>query len=289
MDKIIVTCAVTGSADTPDKNPAVPVTPEQIAASSIDAASAGAAIVHLHVRDPETGRASGDPALFREVTERIRDSGCDVILNLSTGRGARYVPGEYDPSIAAAGTTLCDPLERIQHVLELRPEICSLDIVTMNRRGFVTMNTPDHLATMATAIRDAGVLPEIEIFDGGNMQLALDMIDDGQLAAPGLFQFCLGVKWGMPANAESVLYLRSMLPTKAQWSAFGIGSGEFPMVALTAVTGGHVRVGLEDNIYLDKGKLAPSNATLVERAVTIIHSIGSEVASAAEARKILGL
>jgi uncharacterized protein (DUF849 family) len=289
MRKLIVTCAVTGSGNTVEKNPAVPVTPEQIAASSVEAAAAGASIIHIHVRNRATGRASNDPSLFSEVVDRIRESGCDAILNLSTGRGARYVPADHDPLEAAEGSTLRDPIARVQHVLGTRPEICSLDIVTMNRQGFVTMNTPEHCARMAAAIFDAGVLPELEVFDAGHMELTLDMIRNGQLARPGFFQFCLGIKWGMPANAESVLYLRSMLPQNAVWSAFAIGSEEFPMVALAAVTGGHVRVGLEDNLYIDRGELASSNAVLVERAVTIIQSVGHEVATPTEARKTLGL
>ena len=289
MHKIIITCAVTGSGYTVDKNPAVPITPQQIAASSVEAVTAGASIIHIHVRNPETGKASNDPELFREVVERIRSSDCDAILNLSTGRGARYVPSGHDPLEAAEGSTLRDPLLRVQHVVDLKPEICSLDIVTMNRQGFVTMNTPEHCGIMAAAIRQAGVLPELEVFDVGHMTLTLDMIREGQIAMPGFFQFCLGINWGMPANAESILYLRSMLPENALWSAFGIGPEEYPVVALAAAMGGHVRVGLEDNLYLARGELAPSNAALVERAVTIIHSIGDEVASPADARGMLGL
>jgi uncharacterized protein (DUF849 family) len=288
-DAVLITCAVTGSADTVSKNPAVPVTPEEIANSAIDAAKAGAAIVHLHVRDPETGKASNDRELFRETVNRIRDSNSDVLLNLSTGRGARYVPDRADPTIAAEGTTLRLPGQRSQHVLALKPEICSLDIATMNRAGFVLINTPEHLEEMATAITAADVKPELEVFDGGHLRLAQHFLERGLLTRPAFFQFCLGIQWGMPATEDSILYLANQLPADAVWSAFGIGASEFPIVALAVSMNGHVRVGLEDNLYLKKGELAPSNAALVERAVQIIEDAGKRTGTPADARELLDL
>ena len=288
-DAVLITCAVTGSANTVKKNPAVPVTPQEIAQSAIDATKAGAAIVHLHVRNPETGRATNKPELFQETVDRIRDSDSDAVLNLSTGRGARYVPDPADPTVAAEGTTLRLPAERIQHVLALKPEICSLDIATMNRAGFVLINTPDHLEKMAAAIRAADVKPELEVFDGGHLRLAMDFLQRGLLTRPPFFQFCLGIQWGMPADTEAISYLVSQLPPDAVWSAFGIGASEFPIVDLATSMNGHVRVGLEDNLYLKKGELAPSNAALVERAVQIIEDTGKHVGTPADARKLLGL
>jgi uncharacterized protein (DUF849 family) len=285
----MISCAVTGSADSPGKNPAVPVTPAQIAQSSIDAAKAGAAIVHIHVRNPQTTKLSMDGALYREVVERIRASGCDVLINLTTGPGARYVPSADDPTKPAAGTNLTRPDIRVRHVVELRPEICSLDMGSMNMGGRVFINTPEHLETMATAIRDADVLPELEVFETGHLLLAKRMIETGHIKGPGMFQICLGVAWGQPATPEAMTYMRNLLPAGSPWFAFGISLHQFPMVAQSVLLGGHVRVGLEDNLYLEKGKLAPSNAALVEKAARIIEVLGDQVATPAEARQILGL
>jgi uncharacterized protein (DUF849 family) len=287
--KVMISCAVTGSADSPGKNPAVPVTPAQIAQSSIDAAKAGAAIVHIHVRNPETTKLSMDGALYREVVERIRASGSDVLINLTTGPGARYVPTADDPTKPAAGTNLTRPDIRVRHVVELRPEICSLDMGSMNMGGRVFINTPEHLETMATAIRDADVLPELEVFETGHLLLAKRMIETGHIKGPGMFQICLGVAWGQPATPEAMTYMRNLLPAGSPWFAFGISLHQFPMVAQSVLLGGHVRVGLEDNLYLEKGKLAPSNAALVEKAARIIELLGDHVATPAEARQILGL
>jgi uncharacterized protein (DUF849 family) len=287
--KVIISCAVTGSADSPGKNPAVPVTPEQIAQSSIDAAKAGAAVVHIHVRNPKTTRPSMDGALYREVVERIRASGCDVLINLTTGPGARFVPGADDPSQPGPETSLARPEVRVRHVIELRPDICSLDMGSMNMGGRVFINTPEHLQTMAVAIREAGVLPELEVFETGHLLLAKRMIETGHIKAPGMFQICLGIAWGQPATPEAMSYMRNLLPAGSPWFAFGISLHQFPMVAQSVLLGGHVRVGLEDNLYLEKGKLAPSNAALVEKAGSIINILGDQVATPAEAREILGL
>lgn len=289
MPSTIISCAVTGSAPTPDKNPAVPVTPLEIANSAIDAARAGAAIVHCHVRDPETKKPSMDLELYREVATRIRDADVDVILNLTTGPGARFSPASDDPGKASADSQMCSPDQRVEHVLELKPDICSLDVATMNRKNHVFLNSPDHLNVMADHIRKAGVKPEIEVFDTGHILNAQKMIDDGLIAAPPFFQFCLGVDYGAPATVETMLLMKSMLPKDALWSAFGISRFQFPIVAASVLLGGNVRVGLEDNLYLERGVLAPSNAALVEKAGQIIQHLGGSVANAAEARARLGL
>jgi uncharacterized protein (DUF849 family) len=287
--KIIISCAVTGSADSPGKNPAVPVTPEQIAKSSIDAAKAGAAVVHIHVRNPQTTKPSMDGALYREVVERIRASGTDVLINLTTGPGARFEHDPQDPTRASPASTLRGPEDRVRHVVELRPDICSLDMGSLNVGSRVFINTPQHLQTMAVAIRDVGVLPELEVFETGHLLLAKRMIETGHIKPPGMFQLCLGISWGQPATPEAMTYMRNLLPPGSPWFAFGISLYQFPMVAQAVLLGGHVRVGLEDNLYLEKGKLAPSNAALVEKAAHIIEVLGDQVASPAEAREILGL
>jgi uncharacterized protein (DUF849 family) len=287
--KVMISCAVTGSADSPRKNPAVPVTPVQIAQSAVDAAKAGASIVHIHVRDLKTTKPSMDDALYREVVERIRASGTDVLINLTTGPGARFVPGPDDPLQPAPGTNLTRPENRVRHVVELRPEICSLDMGSMNMGGRVFINTPEHLETMAVAIRGAGVLPELEVFETGHLLLAKRMIETGHIKGPGMFQICLGIAWGQPATPEAMTYMRNLLPVGSPWFAFGISLHQFPMVAQAVLLGGHCRVGLEDNLYLEKGTLAPSNAALVEKAARIIEVLGDQVATPAEARQILGL
>jgi uncharacterized protein (DUF849 family) len=285
--KIMISCAVTGSADTPGKNPAVPVTPQQIAQSAIDAAKAGAAIVHIHVRDPATTRPSMDVALYRETVDRIRQSGTDVVINLTTGPGARFVPGSDDPLKVGPATNLKLPAQRVEHILPLRPEICSLDMGSMNMGSYVFVNPPNYLEAMAVAIRDANVLPELEVFEAGHLRLARRLIETGHIKAPGMFQICLGIAWSQPATPEAMAYMRGMLPPDSPWFAFGISLHQFPMVAQAVLLGGHVRVGLEDNIYLGKGELAPSNAALVEKAVRIIELLGDSVATPADARKML--
>ncbi|MCJ2038960.1 3-keto-5-aminohexanoate cleavage protein [Methylobacterium sp. E-041] len=287
--KTVITCALTGSFDTPSKNPAVPVSPEAIARSALEAAEAGAAVVHVHVRHPETAAPSMELAHYREVVERIRERNADVILNLTTGAGGRFVPGASDPAAAGLGTLFETPAVRTRHVSALRPELCTLDVATMNFGENLFLNTPAHLRAMAEAIRAAGVRPEIEVFDLGHIALARHLIAEGHLAAPPLFQICLGIPWGAPADPETLVQMRARLPADAVWSAFGIGRAEFPMVALAASMGGNVRVGLEDNLYLARGRLAPSNAALVEKAVTLLSLIDCAPASPAEARAIFGL
>lgn len=285
---VIISCAVTGSGDTVGASRFVPVTPVQIADEALAAHAAGAAVVHLHVRHPETGAPSRETALYREVVERIRAAKTDVILNLTTGLGARFSPDPQDPNRNAA-PGMANPADRMNHVLELRPEICSLDVATMNFGRHAFVNTPDHITQIAEAVRAAGVKPELEVFDLGHMALAKSLYAKGLFADPPFFQFCLGVPWGAPATTEAMLALRSMLPACANWSSFGVGAQHFSTVAAAVVNGGHVRVGLEDNLYMSKGVLAEGNAPMVTRAARIIREIGAEVATPAEARQILGL
>ena len=287
--KVMISCAVTGSADTPGRNPAVPVSPPEIAASAIDAAKAGAAIVHIHVRDPKTTRPSMDPTLYREVVDRIRASGSDVLVNLTTGPGARYVPAADDPLKAGPGSTMKPASERVRHITEIKPDICSLDMGSMNMGPHVFVNTPLHLEAMAIKIRDSNVMPELEVFEAGHLLLSKRLIETGHVKTPSLFQICLGISWAQPATPEAMTYMRSLLPADCTWFAFGISLYQFPMVAQAVLLGGHPRVGLEDNLYLARGKLAPSNAALVEKAAHIIEVLGDHVATPAEARGILGL
>jgi uncharacterized protein (DUF849 family) len=287
--RVIITCAVTGGDDTAGRFANVPVTPEQIAQAAIDACKAGAAIAHIHVRDPQTGKPSMVTAHYREVVERIRDNGSPVIINLTTGPGARFVPSDTDANTAAAGSNLRPPQERVRHIVELKPEICSLDMGTLNFGKGALVNVPAHVEAIAREIRAAGVKPELELFDTGHMALALNFIERGLVDADSLFQIVLGVPWGAPATTETMTAFKSLMPHGAQWAAFGIGRFEFPMVAQAALLGGHVRVGIEDNLYIEKGVLARDNAQLVEKARAILELMGYGVATPAEARDMLGL
>ncbi len=285
---VIISCAVTGSGDTTGQSRFVPVTPKQIADDALAAHGAGAAVVHLHVRNPETGGPSRDIALYREVVERIRAARTAVILNLTTGIGARFSPDEADPNRNAT-PGMASPEDRMNHVLDLKPEICSLDVATMNFGKHAFVNTPDHITRIAEAVRAAGVKPELEVFDLGHLALARHLYGKGLFADPPFFQLCLGVPWSAPATPEAMAAMKAMLPAQAIWSAFGVGAQHFPTVAMAVVNGGHVRVGLEDNLYMSKGVLAEGNAPMVARAVRLIREIGAEPASPAEARQILGL
>ncbi len=285
---VIVTCAVTGGHQMHTKHPDYPITPAQIAATCLEARQAGAAICHIHVREPETGMPTGDVALYREVVERIRDSGSDLLINLTTGYGGRYVPSADDPRVAGPGSSLMQPEDRVAHVEELLPDICSLDVGTFNFGDAVFMNTPDHLRRMATRIQASGVKPEIEVFESGHIVFANEMIGDGLVDDPPMFQLCLGIPYASPATAEAMAYMSSLLPDNARWSAFGIARQQFPMVGEAVERGGNVRVGLEDNLYIAKGEFA-TNAGLVEKAVGIIRDHGAEPAEPARAREILGL
>ena len=288
-NKTFLTCAVTGNITTPDQTPHLPVTPAQIASECLAAAEAGAAAVHIHVRDPQTGKPSMEIELYREVFDTIRRANPELIINLTTGPGGRFIPSVEDPRVAAPGSTLVQPEKRVEHVRVLKPDVCSLDLNTMNSGGDVVINTPRNVRIMARIMREAGVKPELEIFDSGDMHLARDLIADGTLDGPGMWTFVTGVKFGFSSSPETLMYARSLLPAGAIWSAFGIGRFEFPIVAQAWLAGGHVRVGMEDNIYLEKGVLAQSNAELVLKAKRIIEDLGGALATPREARAMLNL
>jgi uncharacterized protein (DUF849 family) len=288
-----VTCAVTGAGDTTGKSDRVPVTPEQIADSALEAARAGAAIVHLHVRDPQTGKAARDPALYREVVQRIRGSGVDVVLNLTAGMGGDLVLGGAESPLPLddAGTDLVGATERLAHVAELRPEICTLDCGTMNFAAggdYVMVNTPAMLRAMATRIRELGVRPELEVFDTGHLVMVNEMVRDGLIDDPALIQLCMGIPYGAPDDPATLLALVGRLPPGAVFSAFSIGRMQLPYVALAALAGGNVRVGLEDNLYLSRGVPA-TNGLLVERAVTILAAMNVRILGPGEVREKLRL
>ncbi|HEX2792065.1 MAG TPA: 3-keto-5-aminohexanoate cleavage protein [Steroidobacteraceae bacterium] len=286
--EVFITCAVTGSADSVGKNPNVPVTPAQIAQSALDAHAAGAAIVHLHVRNPDSGAASRDRALFCDVVERIRHSNRDVIVNLTGGMGGDLALGpEHAPLSFKAGTDFVGPQERIAHVIELLPEIGSLDCGSLNFDEMLYGTTPGYLRSMARAYQQNHVRPELEVFELGHIELAKQLIAEGLIDQPALFQLCLGIRYGAPACAEAMQAMRDALPPGCLWSAFGLGRMQMPMVAQAVLLGGNVRVGLEDNLYLERGVHA-TNAQLVERARAIIELLGARVLSAAETRQRLG-
>jgi uncharacterized protein (DUF849 family) len=288
---VIITCAVTGAADSAGKHPGVPVNPEDIAAAAIEAAKAGAAVAHIHVRDPQTTQGSRDPALYREVVERVRDSGTDVIINLTAGMGGDiYLGPPDDPMAFGAATDMASAEERMVHVAELRPEICTLDCGTFNfgEGNYIATNSVDMLRDMAQRMKDSGVKPEVEIFDTGHLWFAKQLVEEGILEAPPLFQICLGIPYGAPADTTHMKTFVDSMPADAIWAGFGISQMQMPMVAQAMLLGGHVRVGLEDNLYLDKGVLA-TNGQLVERARTIIELLGGRTQTPAEARETLGL
>jgi len=285
----ILTCALTGNLTKPEQTPHLPITPAQLIDESLAAAQAGAAAVHVHVRDPATGVPAMDLDLYAEVVQGLRKHAPELIINLTTGPGGRYVPDDDDPSVAAPGTTLLPPERRVAHVVALRPDICSLDLNTMNSGDQVVMNTPNNIARMAKVIRAAGVVPELECFDSGDLVLAGKMLADGLLDGPGLFTFVLGVRYAMPFSPEAMGFARGLLPPAAQWSAFAIGRYAFQAVAQSYLMGGNVRVGLEDTIYVERGVLATSNAALVAKARRIIEDLGGQLASPAQARSRWGL
>jgi uncharacterized protein (DUF849 family) len=288
--EVIVTCAVTGAGDTVGKHPAVPVTPRQIADAAIEAAKAGAAVAHIHVRDPHTGKGSRDPKLYREVVERIRGSNTDVVINLTAGMGGDFEIGANDPKVAGPNTDLVGPLERLVHVEELLPEICTLDCGTLNfgDGNMIYISTPTYLRAGAKRIQELGVKPELEVFDTGHLWFTKQLLKEGLLDAQPLFQICLGIPWGAPADTTTMKAMVDNLPPGAIWAGFGIGRLQMPMVAQAVLLGGNVRVGLEDNLYLERGVFA-SNGQLVERAIKIIELMGGRAVTPAETRKKLGL
>jgi uncharacterized protein (DUF849 family) len=287
---VVVTCAVTGAGDTVDKHPAIPVTPEQIANSAIEAADAGAAIVHLHVRDPKTGKGSRDINLFKETVELVRNSGRNVLINLTAGMGGDLVVDDENPEVPAEGTDLISAEERMAHVELLRPDIASLDCGTINfdNSNYVYIQTPNMLRAMAARYAEIGVKPEMEVFDLGHLRFANQMVSEGLIKGPPMYQVCLGIPWGAGADSATMTAMVGQLPRDAFWSGFGISRTQMPMVAQAMLLGGNVRVGLEDNLYLERGVPA-SNATLVEKAVRIIRDLGGQVCDADQARERLGL
>lgn len=287
-ERVALTCAVTGAGDTVSKHPGVPVTPAQIAAACVEAAQAGASIVHVHVRDPATGKGAREPALFREVVARVRDSGTDIVLNLTAGMGGALNLHPDDPSVMIEGTDLATPEARVQHVVELLPEICTLDCGSMNFGHDAVVNRVRDLEKMAAIAQRLGVKPELEVFDLGQIEIARHLIAAGLVSGRPLFQLCMGIAWGAPATTEAMVAMKSALPPNADWAAFAISRMEFPWVAQAALLGGNCRVGLEDNLYLGKGQLA-SNGQLVEGALRTLDSIGVAVMSPAETRDYLSL
>ena len=288
---VIITCAVTGSGDSAGKTPHLPITPKQIADASIDAAKAGAAIAHIHVRDPDTGAPTRDLALYREVVDRIRSSDTDVVINLTTGMGGDLFLGPDDNPLDFDKATDCvGQVERMEHVEELLPEICSLDCGSFNYPvdNYVYISSTNMLRIGAERLQKIGVKPELETFDLGHIWFAKQMIEEGLIESPPLFQICLNVRWAAEALPRNFQTMVDNLPDKANWSAFGLGALEMPMVAQSAMLGGHARVGLEDNLYLDRGILG-TNAQLVERARNILELIGCKVQSPEEARDSFSL
>ena len=289
-NEVIVTCAVTGAGDTLGKHQEVPVTPEQISNAAIAAAKAGASVAHIHVRDPETGLGSRDVNLFKEVVERIRDSETDVVINLTAGMGGDWVPSKENPSMPGPGTDMIGPEERLAHVKEIHPEICSLDCGTMNfgNGNEIYISPPGYLREMASMIQEWGVKPELEVFELGQIRFAKQMIKEGLINEPPMFQICLGIPWGAEQTVDSMKVMKDELPTNASWASFGIGRMQMPMAAAVVAMGGNVRVGLEDNLYLEKGILA-SNDQLVTRVIEIIDRMGGKILSPMETRKKLHL
>ncbi len=289
-DEVIISCAVTGAGDTAGIHPELPVSPRQIADAALDAARAGAAVAHIHVRDPQTGAASRKLEYYREVVERIRASSVDVIINLTTGMGGDLFVDDAHPTVAAEGSDMVPALERLEHVEALLPEMCTLDCGSMNFNDgdYVAVVTPNQLRTMAARVKELGVKPELEVFDTGQVRLANRLIEEGLIVGTPLFQLCLGIPYGAPADTRSMLAMIDLLPEGAQWAAFAISRMEMPLVAQAVILGGNVRVGLEDNLYLRRGVFA-SNAELVQRAVTIVESLGARPLAPAEARRKLGL
>ncbi|WP_432070735.1 3-keto-5-aminohexanoate cleavage protein [Streptomyces sp. AA1529] len=289
-ENVIITAALTGAGDTVGRSPHVPVTPEQIAASAVEAAEAGAAVVHIHVRDPQTGAPSRDRKLYREVLERIKETGTDVVINLTAGMGGDLVLDADQPLEKGAldGTDLVGGLDRLPHVEDLLPDICTLDCGSLNFGDQLYISTTEMLRKGARRIQELGVKPELEIFDTGQLWFAKQLLEEGLLDQPTLFQLCMGIPWGAPADPGVLQSMVNFLPPSAQWASFALGRMQMPWVAQSILLGGNVRVGLEDNLYLSRGVKA-TNGQLVERAVQITESLGATVASPDEARARLGL
>jgi uncharacterized protein (DUF849 family) len=287
---VVLTCAVTGAGDTTSKSPHVPVTPKEVADAAIEAAKAGASIAHIHARDPETGQGSRDPKLFKEIVDRIRDSDTDIVINITAGMGGDWISDADNPAMPGPGTDMIGPEERLAHVKECMPEICSLDCGTLNfsDTDMIYISTPPSLRKMAALVQEWGVKPELEVFDLGHIRFAKAMVEEGLINAPPMFQLCLGIPWGADQTVETMAAMKAQLPQGASWASFGISRGQMPMMAAAVALGGNVRVGLEDNIYLDRGVLA-TNGQLVIRAREIIERMGARIITPQEARNKLGL
>ena len=289
--EVIVTCAVTGAGDTTDKSPHVPITPEEVANSAIDAAKAGASVAHVHVRDPETGKGSRDKKLFKEAVDRIRDNKTDIVINLTAGMGGDWVPDQKNMAMPGDGTDMIGPDERLEHVELCKPEICSLDCGTLNfgvNDHSIYISTLPILRKMAELTQSWGVKPELEVFDLGHIRLAKQLISEKLVNEPPMFQICLGIPWGADQSVDTMKVMKDHLPQNAFWSGFGISRMQIPMATAAVAMGGNVRVGLEDNLYLSKGVLA-TNGQLVTKIVKIIELMGGKVLSPEETRTKLGL
>ena len=287
---VVLTRAITGAGDTTGKSQHVPVTPKAIAEAAIEAAKAGAAIAHIHARDPETGQGSRDPKLFKEIVDRVRDSGTDVVINLTAGMGGDWISDPANPAMPGPGTDMIGPEARLAHIEECRPDICSLDCGTLNfsDTDMIYISTPPTLRRMAALVQEWGVKPELEVFDLGHIRFAKAMIAEGLIDAPPMFQLCLGIPWGADQDVETMVAMKSQLPAGASWASFGIGRGQMPMAAAAVALGGNIRVGLEDNIYLERGVLA-TNGQLVTRAREIVERMGARLLTPNEARAKLNL
>lgn len=290
--KVILTCAVVGENQYNQAHPNFPITPQQIADAALEAEQAGASAVHLHVRDPQTGVGSRDPDLFLDMATRVRDNGVKAVMNITCGGGGRFCPDPINESRGGPGTDIATAEERYKHIEMCLPEVCSLDVCTQNQmdggESYVYLNTEYTLRKMAKRFQELGVKPELEVFAPGDVLLANKMLEEGLFDSPPMFQIVMGTRWGLPATPETLIYMKSLLPKDAVWAAFGIARMQMPIVAQATLLGGNVRVGLEDNLYLSRGVFA-SNGQLVERARTIIESMGYEVATPDEARQIMGL
>lgn len=288
---VVITCAVTGAGDTVGKHPEIPVTPEQVANAAIDAAKAGAAIVHCHVRNPETGKGTRDVELYREVVDRLRSADVDMVINLTSGMGGDLEIGAGEtPLEFGSATDLVGPITRLAHVEELLPDICSLDCGTLNfgDGNDTYISTPDMLRAAAKHVQQLGVKPELEIFDTGHFWFTQRMIQEGLINHPPMYQFCHNIPWGMPADVGILKSMVDQLPAGAFWTSFSISRLEMPWVAQSTLLGGHARVGLEDNLYLDKGVFA-TNAQLVERSRNILELMGAKIAGPERARELLNI
>ncbi|MEH6632967.1 MAG: 3-keto-5-aminohexanoate cleavage protein [Halopseudomonas aestusnigri] len=287
-NEVIITCPVTGAGVKKDKHTNVPVTPEEISDAAIEAAKAGAAIAHLHVRNPDTGQACNDINLYQETVGLLRDKmkhqGVDVVINITAGMGGEFVPDATNPNNGGPGTDMLNPVDRLKHIDLVRPEICTLDCGSLNFSDYAYVSTPDMLREMTALIQKMGVKPEIEAFELGHIWMAKQLMAEGLIDAPPLFQLCLGIPFAAEANGETMLAMRNMLPEGANWGSFGVGPTQMAMAAQSVIFGGHVRVGLEDNLYMERGVLA-TNGMLVTRAKEIVERMGARILSAEDARK----